>query len=483
MIRDVSIVMQPQYLKLDNLLKTLLPNRRRSLHPRRYMGNDISHQTGDGQLILIVEAAKNLPVRTPSRKLELNTLNHELDPLSLVTDSQYIHPRFHNKIQRQSSSVNLYVEVKFQNKKYRTKRILGQNPIWNQTIEIPIQLSKFNKISPLNGTQSQEEKITISVFDCVENIDTRSQNFYDKTNQEPSCERYLGHLSIPLHNIRAGEDISAQLKLESPTFIIGYSRAHPSNFDTYQKPQKINLSPRINGEIENRNMDNIRSKLTFYGNDDGIELEDYMATGMPDISVEATFRIAGNTPSGVNSVIRNIISKEDDALIAYAKKWLAEYKRIKVRQGKENNSNFVYERNELFVLDSKGYEWLITRCFSSQQPPPNFNSMEECAYYVSLIPYINDWIFAGIESRMCCSNQEFIDILLGCQLEHATLLANYFTYLNDNRPDSFKGDVFLLVGRELLEEGKVSLTEVDVISKTNGSYFEECGLTKKLNLL
>ena len=180
---------------------------------------------------------------------------------------------------------------------------------------------------------------------------------------------------------------------------------------------------------------------------------------MPNICVEATIRMSRNTPSSAKLVNRNRISrisKEDDELMTYANKWLAETKKIKIRKGKGNKGNFCFERNEIFVLDSNGYEWLITRYLSNQQPPPNFNSMEECAYYVSLIPYINDWIFAGIESQICCSNQEFIDILLGCQLEHATLLANYFTYLNDNRSNYFKGDVYLLVGRDLIEEGMVS---------------------------
>jgi hypothetical protein len=108
--------------------------------------------------------------------------------------------------------------------------------------------------------------------------------------------------------------------------------------------------------------------------------------------------------------------------------------------------------------DSEVRSNLASRFLTEQVPPPGFNTLPSCSFYVSLIPsdHLVNWrALKGRDENMTLSSQQFVNILVGTRREHSILLTNFFLALSKGNPD-FAADVFLAVGFSIPEGATVS---------------------------
>lgn len=86
-------------------------------------------------------------------------------------------------------------------------------------------------------------------------------------------------------------------------------------------------------------------------------------------------------------------------------------------------------------------EWtLVTRYLIPLKPPDEllkdhniFEGMKRLARFVSMIPNVPDSVVLPGISEVWSTCQEFLDMLMGDEEEHALLLCNYFLYLGCKR--------------------------------------------------
>ena len=100
---------------------------------------------------------------------------------------------------------------------------------------------------------------------------------------------------------------------------------------------------------------------------------------------------------------------------------------------------------------------LITRYIYPQAPPPSpfppysmMNSIEECARFVSLIPFLDDFKI-GKTKEAWNTSHDFLQLRAGDEEEHAILLCNYFNYLDNDKNNGYKS--YIVIGRGI-PEGK-----------------------------
>jgi coiled-coil and C2 domain-containing protein 2A len=110
----------------------------------------------------------------------------------------------------------------------------------------------------------------------------------------------------------------------------------------------------------------------------------------------------------------------------YAKKW-------------QNKLNEEFpERNiKALVININAKSVLVSRYLRSLKPPEEFLTnlnatneiMKRLARFVSLIPKVPDSIALPGICDIWCSSDQFLEMLMGDEEEHAILLCNYFLYL------------------------------------------------------
>ncbi|KAJ4460020.1 putative protein CC2D2B [Paratrimastix pyriformis] len=82
-----------------------------------------------------------------------------------------------------------------------------------------------------------------------------------------------------------------------------------------------------------------------------------------------------------------------------------------------------------FVANVEGNGVFVCRYVRPQAPPPECPTMEACAHYVSLVPFLEDTCTFEGRSSLWTASHEFLDMLAGDHEEHALLLCNYFLAL------------------------------------------------------
>ena len=99
-------------------------------------------------------------------------------------------------------------------------------------------------------------------------------------------------------------------------------------------------------------------------------------------------------------------------------------------------TNFAKLANEDFgpgqviVPNLNGERCLVSRFVCPQTPPMGVKTIMEAARFVSLVPFMEDWqLFVGNEDMWSTSDQ-FLELCAGDWEEHAVLLRNFFSFLD-----------------------------------------------------
>ena len=330
----------------------------------------------------------------------------------------------HSDLERDSSpSTNLLLQAQFQGRRHQLPINNTKNfASLRNGLEIPLTKGNTEDFSPLL-LKELLEPIQITVFDQIEVDIGKEGGYYEHEITTLKELRYIGQIDIPLSSIYEGRKIEQIVPLIEPSFIIGYEKLGV-NFSTFL-------------DIEGQHLNTTRKRNVY----------EECQTRQTSINII----LAINPPISVNinEIDDQFLSNESDSCTREAKIWMNNY---------SQNPRTAKRFHNILMAGPNGKHWLITRFLKKQCPPEGFNTMEQCAHFVSLIPFLNNWerIRSKPQIKTWSSSQMFLDIIAGDWEEHAALLANYFIYLSGEGQIE-NSSVFLVFGFSIADGNVVSI--------------------------
>ncbi|KAI6651744.1 Coiled-coil and C2 domain-containing protein 2A isoform X2 [Oopsacas minuta] len=275
------------------------------------------------------------------------------------------------------NETNPFIEIRFQGTTYRTKQSLGVNPCWNEELIIkfhtPVPTSTFSADSLLSST----DILYFNAFDLVRVDALEDERLRANTIKERLQYRWLGSFQIPFHTILVNSRVDGTFKMQAPKMLFGYERADRLDDTDMQLSMFITLDPLIK----------------------------------PHRSIYATQ-----------------LDKDD-------KKQIEKFKHETDSLG----NNFPDREYTVSVCDIDGRQVIVNRYISplnppesllSQEDPCNLKSLQRISRFVSLIPFLPDSQCLEGLSDVWVPAEEFLKLRCGDEEEHATLLLNYFLFLD-----------------------------------------------------
>ena len=281
--------------------------------------------------------------------------------------------------------LSTFVEITFQGKTRRTRIAHGNEPMWNEQIEIPFQPAD-GRYGP-DSLRRSHEPLTLVVMDEVvyergndESVDARNDmeeggQEFSAVNRQRIRKQFIGSTQITFGGIYRTGVIDGALRLDMPLVLSGYkqSRHHPV------------------------------------------------------LVVHATISPLLKSPPPVPAARLSGGDQED--LIAHVKAWTERTSALKQCAGR---------RVVASALDTNGRHVLLPRYLAPVSAPPGLlddieggpsgnRAMLEMLRFVSLIPYDDDAsITGGLADDIFMTSSEFLSISSGDQEEHTLLLASMF---------------------------------------------------------
>ena len=104
-----------------------------------------------------------------------------------------------------------------------------------------------------------------------------------------------------------------------------------------------------------------------------------------------------------------------------------------IKRIKKKNDRTAEAFLKVIGTDIDGGAVFIPRFIHSQAPPPEYDTPEKIARFVSMVPFLDDWNAFVDCDDLFCTSQEFLDICAGDWEEHAILLRNYLEHVDTRR--------------------------------------------------
>lgn len=343
----------------------------RPLCPTRKERKKITGQTvasTDINIIVTVMHALNVPIRVDNDTLR-GTIKQSLSGKESITD-------------RLNASVHPYIEVMFQRETARTHVNEGPHPTWNQELHLPFKASD-DDYSPSN-LETIQDIIYLSLFDEVTVDLLEDERDRDSTIHTKMERHWLGDLKIPFTTLYLNSKIEGTFRLNVPPVLLGY--------DYEARPW---LMGGMSNELEGRH-----TYLSLF------------LTIEPCLQLPEVFR-------------QKYESLEPERILQEVDIWNSELLQL-----------FPERLIRTMAIDISGKWILIPRYLCPLKPPDQLiencqdqvEIMETLARFVSLIPTQSDSVvFPGICDIWSTCDQ-FLQMLMGDEEEHAVLLCNYFLY-------------------------------------------------------
>ncbi|GMF33814.1 unnamed protein product [Phytophthora fragariaefolia] len=405
---------------------------------------------------------------------------------------------------------NIFVQISFQGKTRQTscatitgtvhkgERDNGAHPVWIETAALPFHPPQ-DDWSP-EGIESTQDIIRFNIFDQV----TRPASTYPAEEDRQEKEErlgaqtralhrencFLGSLEVPFLTLYHAGRLEGSLRCEMPVEHLGYAnlkvgstrRATSSIGQSSTGPPSAassdgeGLSPRQrskrNGRTQKQSLTSPRQQLspeasTVEDEKDGDDDTDEL--GVKQAAREATFlklTLLLDPILPLANEARDHKEKETwntgdgnaqgQHFLAYAQRWTASVK-------KSAPASAVPRRNyNPFVRNLSHGATFLPRFLRAQSPPPELQTATLLTFvrYVSLIPFLDDWLAFDGDKDVWSTTQEFLSMGAGDHEEHAVLLANYFMWYDRrsrrNREDHKPPRTYLVLGYAV-PEGNIVL--------------------------
>lgn len=279
---------------------------------------------------------------------------------------------------------------------YRTKQSLGMNPCWNEELIIPFHTNSATNTFSADSLLSSPDLLYFNAFDLVRVDALEDERLRANTIKERLQYRWLGSFQIPFHTILVNSRVDGIFKLQAPKTLFGYERASRYEDTDMQLSMFITLDPLI------------KPQRSIYAT----QLD------KDDKKLIEKFR------HEIESITNNFPDR----------KYTISVCDIHGRQVIVNRYTQRYS-----VISSHLCISLLVRYVSPLNPPDSLLPREDrcsllhlqkVARYVSLIPFIPDSQCLEDLSDVWVPAEEFLKLKCGDEEEHATLLLNYFLFLN-----------------------------------------------------
>ena len=362
--------------------------RKRSFAPLSSVPTTTPKRSNDVSLLFSVVLGKNIPIRLKNDARSVD-----------IEDSEQM-------------DIGLVVKIQLRGKSYYTRAVkykdfLSNTPFWNETLCIPLDwINDENNVNPLSCTEN--EMVSISVFDCVD-IDMRSRGgFYDDEDTRLLHQLFLGSASVPLSTLLRRSHFDGYIRCSSPADIFGYSK---------------------------------QSSSFLAGNTDGNDQHYCPRATELLLRVHAAIDPITTTPS---RSLPEYPADESPAILSRINHWVESY-----MQG------------SIFTIlwpIMNGISCLASRFLMEQNPPRLQMTPEACAHYVSLIPGRGSWKALEkleMDKNIMLQSQQVLNILAASKEERAILLANFFLYLSEHKPSEYGANIYLILGVSIPEGNSV----------------------------
>jgi hypothetical protein len=342
----------------------------------------------------------------------------------------------------------------------------GAHPTWMETVAFPFRPPQ-DDWSP-EGLESSQDVVRLSLFDQVTRpastatIDEDRQEGEERLGaQTRALHRencFLGSLEVPFLTLYKAGRLEGSFRCEMPLEHLGYAnlqigagRATSSTATSSTGPPSAAssdgeaVSPRqrrtrgLSSSSPARKRASLGSSSPrspeasrFEDNDD--DDGDTERLGVKQATREATFLkltllldpvlpVANQAPDQDEKETWNAraTNAQDKVLLAQAQRWVAGVRSSTAARRRSYN---VFARNL-----SHGATFL-PRFLRAQAPPVELQpaSLPALVRYVSLLPFLNDWLAFDGDKDVWSTSQEFLNMGAGDHEEHAVLLANYFMW-------------------------------------------------------
>lgn len=343
----------PDINALSSIFYNLYVEPKRPLYPvrrerKKLTGQNLSSE--DVKILVNVVNSYDLPIR----KDKLNN-----DPMRIIKDpvtgkSIKIHEYIAGE-----SLVKPFVEVSFQDTVYRTSTADGPNASWNQEIHLPFKAPN-NDLRP-DSLQTCKDNLFFNIYDEVQVDALEDERDRGNVVHKKIMRFWLGCLKIPFSTIYFKSKIEGTFKLESPPFMIGYTRdPRLSRIKSSLEDTTLNMEQPFRES----------SYITLF-----ITIE-------PQLMIPEYFRESYDTIENIDLLDRVV-----NWSTAFTKKW--------------PNREF-----KPTVMNTEGKSVVITRYFKPLKPPAELidgdnkaseKTIANLVRFVSLIPFVSDsLIFPGV---------------------------------------------------------------------------------------
>ncbi|CAN8001529.1 unnamed protein product, partial [Ixodes hexagonus] len=296
--------------------------------------------------------------------------------------------------------VRPFVEVMFQRKTARTFVAEGPHPTWNQELRLPLSMDGSD------GPCSVKDIIYLNLFDEVvldllEDDRERSSTVYQRLER-----RWLGNLKVPFSTLYLNSKIEGTFRLDTPPVLLGYVHEVKPWSLVHDAPS-------------------VCTYISFY------------LTIEPGLQPPEVLRACCE-------------STEASQLVQNAEQWQSALhsqhpQRFVKALAMDASGKWVFVPRFLRPL-APPEELLVSatrRTSSIMEGAPPKDAMGLVARFVSLIPTLSDSVFFPGLCDIWSTCDQFLQVLVGDEEEHAILLCNFFLHLGK--------EAYLLLGTGIPE--------------------------------
>ncbi|EEY68774.1 uncharacterized protein PITG_19155 [Phytophthora infestans T30-4] len=397
---------------------------------------------------------------------------------------------------------HVFVQVSFQGKTRQTTCATvmgtvstsdhggGAHPMWMETLALPFRPPQ-DDWSP-DGIESTQDVIRFSIFDQVTRPASTAINEDQQEGEEhlgaqtralhrENC--FLGSLEVPFLTLYRAGRLEGSLRCQMPIEHLGYANLQVgATNETTSSIAKMSSGPpsvassddedgsprqrrsRLSSSARRRTLMSPRNPTSLEAS--GIDDDDYgdpEGLGVRQAAREASFLKLtllldpalplSNQASDHNegeAWASSSGNAQDKLLLAHAQRWVTSVKNATPASAARRRNYDVFVRNL-----SHGATFL-PRFLRAQSPPVELQSasLSTLVRYVSLIPFLDDWLAFDGDKDVWSTAQEFLNMGAGDHEEHAVLLANYFMWYDRHRPKENKrksSRTYLVLGHAVPE--------------------------------
>ncbi|KAL3674077.1 hypothetical protein V7S43_000027 [Phytophthora oleae] len=394
---------------------------------------------------------------------------------------------------------HIFVQISFQGKTRQTlcatimgtlgkgDDSVGAHPMWMETVALPFRPPQ-DDWSP-EGIESTQDVIRFSIFDQVTRPalttveDDRHEGEERLGAQTRALHRencFLGSLEVPFLTLYRAGRLEGSLRCKTPVEYLGYANlqvgathtATPSTARASIGPPSVVSSDGEGASPRQRRTQGLSrtgtatslNQATSPRNSDaggfGDVDDDIDTLGVKQTARKATFLkltllldpvlpVANQNSENDDTAAFSTGNAQDQLLFEQAQHWVRSVKKIVPAKAARRRNYNVFVRNL-----SHGATFL-PRFLRVQSPPLELQSasIQSLVRYVSLIPFLDDWLAFDGDKDVWSTSQEFLNMGAGDHEEHAVLLANYFMWYDRRYRDGAKkpSKSYLVIGHAVPE--------------------------------